>query len=94
MAEYISKDKAVLIVVRYDGLLSDNKLELVGLIDSLPIENVPEIVRCKDCVHYGGIYGDNECSLITSLAQPRVWLKTKPDDFCSSGKRKGDEELD
>ena len=34
-----------------------------------------EIVRCRDCKHYGKPY---EC-----------WLEeTKPDEFCSRGKRK------
>lgn len=47
-----------------------------------------KIVRCKECKHWGGKYASNECSLITELAQPGYWLKTLPNDFCSSGERK------
>lgn len=47
------------------------------------------IVHCKDCIHWGGMYDDDECSLITKLAQPDIWLRTQPEDYCSSGQYKG-----
>ena len=50
--------------------------------------DVRNVVLCRDCRYWGGRNGKNECSLITSLAEPRIWLKTQPDDFCSSGERR------
>ncbi len=47
-----------------------------------------EVVRCKDCKFWGGQYASNECSKITKLVHPYYWLKTSPEDFCSSGERK------
>lgn len=50
-----------------------------------------ELVRCKDCKHWGGRHGTNECSLITTVTEPTYWAKTQPDDFCSSGERRSDD---
>lgn len=54
------------------------------------IERLPavEVVRCKDCEHWhsveifidGEIFGNYFCDKNTNI--------TKPDDFCSLGKRK------
>ena len=54
----------------------------------IPAADVVEVVRCKDCKFWGGKYSSDECSRITELANPDYWLKTLPDDFCSSGERK------
>jgi hypothetical protein len=47
------------------------------------LENMPEVVRCKDCkryFHYGdGVYGCRTFGM----------MKTHPDGFCSYGERKG-----
>lgn len=61
---------------------------VVNIIDNAPTVDAVEVIRCKDCKHWGGKYATNECSLITQLGNPDYWLKTSPDDFCSSGKRK------
>lgn len=49
------------------------------------------LVRCKDCKWWGGKYSSNECSKITTLSNPDYWLKTLPEDFCSSGERRDDD---
>ena len=51
--------------------------------------DVVEVIRCKDCAHYGGITFGNICRRWSGL---NVKNCTKPDDFCSYGERKdGDE---
>ena len=58
------------------------------ILNDVPAAAVRPVVYCRDCRFWGGRNGKNECSLITSLADPRIWLKTQPDDFCSSGERR------
>lgn len=64
----------------------DNE-QLRYMIDSIPIANVEEVVRCKDCKHYD--YG--RCSKISYIMdgyyQGSFEVKT-PTDFCSYGERK------
>ena len=52
-------------------------------------ENTVEVVRCKDCKHYGlgaclKIYSDGAASVY-------AWQYRKPDDFCSYGERRADD---
>lgn len=83
MAEYIERDKIFSVWRSMPAPAS-----VISL--SAAIHQTPaiDIVHCKDCDHWGGKYATNECSLITQLGNPDYWLKTAPDDFCSSGKRK------
>lgn len=59
-------------------------------IEGMPTIDAVPVVRCKDCKHWGGRHGMNECSLITTITEPTYWAKTQPDDFCSSGERRGE----
>ncbi|MBR4016355.1 MAG: hypothetical protein IKK11_00900 [Oscillospiraceae bacterium] len=100
MAEYIELEelKKVLSNEAVHCLTFQKKGEARGLVKAkeivskLPAADVVEVVRCKDCIHWGGEYDTNECSLITQLANPDYWLKTAPDDFCSSGVRKDEKD--
>ena len=47
--------------------------------------DVVEVIRCKDCAHYGGITFGNICRRWSGL---NVKNCTKPDDYCSYGIRK------
>ena len=51
----------------------------------IPAADVVEVIRCKDCAYYGGITFGNICRRWSAL---NVKNCTKPDDFCSYGKRK------
>lgn len=42
------------------------------------LKDQPEIVRCKDCKHYG----ENECMIKAG------WFPVQPDWFCADGERK------
>lgn len=44
-----------------------------------------EVVRCKDCGHWGGVTFGNICRRWTGL---NVKNCTSPNDFCSYGERK------
>lgn len=51
---------------------------------TLPAADVAEVVRCKDCAHFGNLLRDglHACCLY-------VMPYCRPDDFCSRGVRKG-----
>lgn len=61
------------------------------MIRSLTPANVAEVVRCKECVYWGGVIHNNVCRRWSS---PLEGLKnmTSPDDFCSYGEKKEGEE--
>lgn len=49
--------------------------------------DVVEVVRCKNCIHWGGVTFGNTCRRWSALL---AGMKncTQPDDFCSCGERK------
>lgn len=54
-------------------------------ISAVKSDDVVEVVRCNDCIHYEfgvclKIYDDGQAS-------KQSWQSRKPDDFCSYGKR-------
>lgn len=70
--------------------IHDFFLAMFRRIKNAPTVDVVPVVRCKDCKWWGGKYSSNECSKITTLSNPDYWLKTLPEDFCSSGERRDD----
>ena len=48
------------------------------------------VVRCKDCIHYGSFNGEAE-SCCSPCADS--YFKVKPDDYCSRGERKTNEDI-
>ena len=58
---------------------------VVELLENAPAVDAVEVVRCKDCKHYGKTEIGNKdrcmCTKILGLTIPR------PDDFCSYGER-------
>ena len=59
--------------------------KIIDRIKNAPTADVVEVVRCKDCTHWGGITFGNICRRWTGL---NVKNCTKPNDFCSYGERK------
>ena len=90
MDDYIKRSDAIKTVCGDCEYYSTNDCEDCRLdrLTKIPAADVRPVVFCRDCRFWGGRNGKNECSLITSLADPRIWLKTQPDDFCSSGERR------
>ena len=56
---------------------------VVREIKKFPSSDVVEVVRCKDCKHYGGDKG----SFCRWYSGPNTLICTHEDDFCSSGER-------
>lgn len=71
-----------------DGICSSAVLKQV----KTDLQNLPtiEIVRCKNCKHWGGVVFGNKCTMLSGLDYV---LATKENDFCSYGERmESDEE--
>lgn len=98
MSDYISREDVKKLLWERISLATfmrrgvPNAMKSLSLIseklEEIPAADVRPVVYCRECRFWGGRNGKNECSLITSLADPRIWLKTQPDDFCSSGERR------
>ena len=54
-------------------------------IDTFDAHNAPELIRCKDCVHWDIGYTE-ECNNSDSVCFHNGWCK--PDWFCADGERK------
>jgi hypothetical protein len=66
-------------------------------LEHMPVANVVEVVRCKDCKHskYKPIIGKIEEGEPTALLHCTMFIKSQhiyEDDFCSYGERKADNE--
>lgn len=58
---------------------------ILDSIDSQPTADVVEVVRCKDCIYYEPHGRLGKC---TSKRHLGIKLIKKPDDFCSQGERR------
>lgn len=61
-------------------------VRIVREIERAPAEDVVEVVRCKDCKYHRDLDGGVKCERIDGL------LMTLPNDFCSYGRRRTDNE--
>lgn len=68
---------------------------LIRAIDALPTEDAVEVVRCKDCKHFGMYeFGDGSdgaqpaCLTIEYDGFVRFATSVEPDHFCSHGERR------
>lgn len=57
-----------------------------------PAADVVEVVRCKECIHWGGVAFGNVCR---RWSAPIAGMKnhTQPNDFCSCGERKTNDKI-
>ena len=78
--EYIERGEAILAVTR-DGCTAN----VVGVLLHMPAADVVEVVRCKDCKHWGGETFGYICKEWSGMTFRNY---TKPDHYCSRGERK------
>lgn len=73
--------------------LPDDWIEqIVNRLRNDPDAEWVEIVRCKDCMHYGTYYRGNESEpVITHLCKWCLDRTMEPDDYCSHAERRTDE---
>lgn len=66
--------------------------DVMDALDEHPTVDAVEVVRCKDCTEWGGVPFGNVCR---RWSAPLAGMKncTGPDDYCSYGKRRIDNEV-
>jgi hypothetical protein len=78
--EYIDKNKTKRFLLCFDEARG-----AVNLIDQVLVEDVVEVVRCKNCKHF-----DTDAFNRTVCMRDFQTICVKDNDFCSYGERKED----
>lgn len=60
--------------------------------DNIPDADAVEVVRCKDCKHYKPQHISEHWNHVKKYCMRCVTVKVSPDDFCSFGERRDDDE--
>lgn len=87
--DLISRSALLAELKRWEWGLPEHEVECaVAAVHTVAAEPV---IRCKDCQHYGGVAFGNVCR---RWSAPLAGMKncTKPDDFCSYGERRTNDE--
>lgn len=92
MPRYIDVDK---LIGEMKSLCEQDRLEFMGVYDCIKSQHtadVMEVVRCKDCKYYKTkpLTGEKLC-IKHKESMERMW-RSKPDDYCSCGERKKNNE--
>ena len=93
MPEYIEREALTIEnLEKYMTVMEVNTKEygqqVVVAVDDLmylPTADVVEVVRCKDCEHWGGVIYGFVCRKFSGI-ETKICMHA--DDFCSYGKRK------
>lgn len=95
-AEYIKRETAVKIAERY-GLACGSVLGrhsgiadcIASEIESVPADDVVEVVRCKDCEYVRPTVNAHTGEQVGIWCCLHDILNVSPDDYCSRGEKKG-----
>ncbi len=90
--EYIERG-AALRAIGYTSIEPSKEPDIIELtlltaqkmLKKLPTADVVEVVRCRDCVNWGGVVYNGACRKFSGIYK-RVYMDA--DNFCSCGKRK------
>lgn len=83
--EYIEREAAIKMIEEdLPEVVYYRKDDAIECLMCLPVADVVEVVRCKDCKYHADLDGGVKCQRMDGL------LMTFPDDYCSYGRRKMD----
>lgn len=83
MAEYIEREAAIKEIYRFDGYLDDDMIwRLHYALRKIPVADVVEVVRCKDCRYLHNGY-DEKCCI-----NHKGVVATDENGFCHHAKRR------
>lgn len=98
MKEYIERTALIRYAEKQEVIIKDgtsiaDAMRIQGnvfrrCVETCPAVDAVEVVRCRECKHYKQIpWGEDVmCQLWVD------WLPTDPDDFCSQGERRENEQ--
>jgi len=76
----------------YDTGFHSATSQVQGLIAYMPTVDAVEVMRCKDCKHYKPQNQGAHRNCTTPYCVRVVAVKVSPDDFCSYGERKDNDD--
>lgn len=83
MAEYIEREAAIKSAVgALHGVSQIVAVDVVEALENEPAADVAEVVRCKDCKHWGGITFGYICRRFSGTT---LRNGTRENDYCSFG---------
>lgn len=85
MSEYIKKSEAVDVIVKYPYDIAGKTATAIKMIEDLPSADVVEVVRCKDCIHWGGVTYGFVCRKLSGI-DTKICMGAER--FCSYGERR------
>ena len=88
MPEYIEREKALQLLNKNSitkKITLVDGVSIYNTIEKIPTADVVEVVRCKDCEHWGGIIYGFVCRKFSGI-ETKICMHA--DDFCSYGERK------
>ena len=85
MDGYIKKSEAVDVIVKYPYDIAGKTATAIKMIEDLPSADVVEIVRCEDCVHWGGVTYGFVCRKLSGI-DTKICMGAER--FCSHGERR------
>ena len=89
--EYIERETAIVSALngtRGHGVTSITALNIVEELENVPAADVVEVVRCKDCQHWGGVTYGFVCRKFSG-SETKICMGAE--HYCSYGERKTDE---
>lgn len=93
MEGYITKDRAMDLIIAASQGHPSRRANLLSKLEDEPAADVVEVVRCKDCVHFYPFVNNpkfGECMVyVCDLEDPAIMEET---GFCSDGERKDDQQ--
>lgn len=66
-------------------IISRTYQAVLHMVENLPTADFVEVVRCKDCKHWGGVVFGYRCRKFSGM---NTQIQTSENDFCSFGERK------
>jgi hypothetical protein len=90
MARYIEIDKAIPLMIQAcadivgHGITQVDAVRIAEILEDASTDDVVEVVRCKDCIHWGGVTYGFVCRKLSGI-ETKICMGA--DHFCSYGER-------
>ena len=79
-------------VLSNSGLEYEETMEIFKKFGDLPGADVTKVIRCKDCIYYTYKPHQSSVNCHTQNCNLSARKRTKPDDYCSYGRRREKDE--
>lgn len=88
-SRYIDVDKFAEAICNFQQIDEDAANAMIWLLRTFPTADVVEVVRCKDCIHWGGTTHGFVCRKFSGI-DTKICMGA--DHYCSYGERREENE--